>query len=61
MSPIEDGFGVELVGEIAKLIELSAETESSQFENHRNSVKVVAGAGYQRYLQIAEGWIPRVS
>jgi site-specific DNA recombinase len=47
MSPIEDGFGVELVGEIAKLIELSAETESSQFENHRSSVKVVAGAGFE--------------
>ena len=25
------------------------------------SVKVVAGARYQRYLQISEGWLPRVS
>ncbi len=47
LHPIDGGFEIELVGEIAKMIELSAGAESSQFDPYRSSVKVVAGAGFE--------------
>ncbi len=47
LHPIDNGFEIELVGEIAKMIELSAGAESSQFDPYRSSVKVVAGAGFE--------------
>ncbi len=39
-------FEIELVGEIANMVALSAGTESTNNERFRRSVKVVAGARY---------------
>jgi hypothetical protein len=39
----ETGFTIELVGEIANMVRLSAGAESLGNEPHRSSVKVVAG------------------
>ncbi len=52
LHPIDGGFEIELVGEIAKMIELSAGAESSPFDPYRSSVKVVAGAGNHRDLTL---------
>ncbi len=52
LHPIDGGFEIELVGEIAKMIELSAGAESSQFDPFRSSVKVVAGACNHRELTL---------
>jgi hypothetical protein len=41
----ENGFTIELVGEIANMVRLSAGTESLENELYRSSVKVVAGPG----------------
>jgi hypothetical protein len=43
----ENGFTIELVGEIANMVQLSAGTESLENELYRSSVKVVAGPGYE--------------
>jgi DNA invertase Pin-like site-specific DNA recombinase len=43
----DDGFEIVLVGEIAQMIEFSAETEGSHFDPYRSSVKVVAGVGFE--------------
>jgi DNA invertase Pin-like site-specific DNA recombinase len=58
LRPIEKGFEIELVGEIAKMIALPGGPRSAELKAYTSSVKVVAGTRYQRYLQIAEGWIP---
>jgi site-specific DNA recombinase len=42
--PADDGFAIELVGEIANMVRLSAGAESFGREPYRSSVKVVAGA-----------------
>jgi site-specific DNA recombinase len=39
----EDGFAIELIGEIANMVRLSAEVEALGNEPYRSSVKVVAG------------------
>jgi site-specific DNA recombinase len=41
------GFEIELVGEIANMVKLSAEAESLSREPYRSSVKVVAGRGFE--------------
>jgi hypothetical protein len=46
--PVNDGFAIELTGEIANMVTLSAGTESVSKEPYRSSVKVVAGARNQR-------------
>src|SRR5712691_12479863 len=51
LHPAEEGFRIELVGEIANMITLSAGAESVGSGPNRASVKVVAGIGNQRYLQ----------
>jgi hypothetical protein len=58
LRPIEKGFEIELVGEIAKMIALPSGPRSAELKEYTSSVKVVAGTRYQRYLRIAEGWIP---
>jgi site-specific DNA recombinase len=47
LHPVEDGFRVELVGEIANMIKLSTGAESLASEVERASVKVVAGVGFE--------------
>jgi hypothetical protein len=63
--PIEGGFEIELIGEIARMVELSLDPNGTKKaaldERTACSVKVVAGARNQRYLQISEGWLPRFS
>ena len=39
----EDGFAIDLVGEIANMVRLSAEAEGIGIEPFRSSVKVAAG------------------
>ena len=48
LHPAEDGFRIELVGEIANMVTLSAGAESVGCEKHRASVKVVAGTRNHR-------------
>jgi site-specific DNA recombinase len=43
----ETGFTIELVGEIANMVRLSAGAESLGNEPYRSSVKVVAGVGFE--------------
>jgi len=66
----DDGIEIELIGEIVNMIDLAqtaahkgtaASQEAAVPDVYRSSVKVVAGACNQRYLHIAEGWLPRVS
>ena len=45
--PAEDGLAIELIGEIANMVKLSAGAESVAKEPYRSSVKVVAGAGFE--------------
>src|SRR5262249_24456705 len=58
LHPVETGFEIELVGEIAAMIDLRAQataagpTGSVVPEMYRSSVKVVAGARNQRYLHL---------
>jgi hypothetical protein len=56
VAPIEGGFDVEIVGEIAQMIEigLGKGKKKGPVLNERmaRSVKVVAGARYQRYLHL---------
>jgi hypothetical protein len=65
LHPIDDGFEIELAGAIAHMVALSLDqtnTKKAAFdEKTACSVKLVAGARNQRYLQISEGWLPRVS
>ena len=44
---VTEGFEVELVGEIANMVQLSAGVESWAKEPYRSSVKVVAGVGFE--------------
>jgi hypothetical protein len=46
--PAETGFAIELTGEIANMVRLSAGAESLAKEPYRSSVKVVAGARIHR-------------
>ena len=48
LHPAEDGFRVELVGEIANMVTLSAGAECIGFERDKASVKVVAGTRNHR-------------
>jgi hypothetical protein len=61
----DTAFEIELTGAIAHMVVLSLDptnTRKAIFdEKTACSVKVVAGARYQRYLHISEGWLPRVS
>ena len=59
--PAEDGFAIELIGEIANMVTLSAGAESVTKESYRSSVKVVAGTRNQRYLQAVRARVPRLS
>jgi len=55
LHPAEDGFRIELIGEIANMVTLSAGTESVGSAVARASVKVVAGArNHRQYIVSAE-------
>jgi site-specific DNA recombinase len=58
--PAEDGFQIELVGEIASMVRLSAGPRSLGSTLESTSVKVVAGARNQRYLHSLRSRIPIV-
>jgi hypothetical protein len=45
--PADDGFAIELVGEIANMVRLSAGAEIVGKEPYRSSVKLVAGVGFE--------------
>ena len=47
MRPIDKGFEVELVGEIANMVKLPADAGSFDHDPFRSSVKVVAGGGFE--------------
>ncbi len=47
VAPAENGFAVELVGEIANMVQLSAGAGAVEREPYRSSVKVVAGVGFE--------------
>jgi site-specific DNA recombinase len=47
LHPNADGFRIELIGEIANMMTLSAGAESVGSELERASVKVVAGEGFE--------------
>jgi DNA invertase Pin-like site-specific DNA recombinase len=50
--PAENGFAIELIGEIANMVKLSAGAESLSREPYRSSVKVVAGERNHRELTL---------
>jgi hypothetical protein len=55
IGPTENGLEIEIVGEIAKMVELGIETGAKQAnfdERSTRSVKMVAGARNQRYLHL---------
>jgi len=55
IAPIENGLEIEIVGEIAKMVELGIRTNTKQAnldEKSTRSVKVVAGARNQRCLHL---------
>jgi hypothetical protein len=61
LHPNADGFRIELIGEIANMVTLSTGTAGSVGSELRwASVKVVAGAGNQRYLQVLQVRVPIV-
>ena len=60
MRPTEDGLSIELIGEIAHMVTLSAGAKSITKEPYRSSVKVVAGERNQRYLQAFRARVPRL-
>ena len=60
IKPLDHGFEIEIVGDLAKMIAAPKSGASEPIENE-SSVKVVAGARYQRYLQLARGWIPHIA
>ena len=43
----ENGVEIELIGEIANMVRLSAGSEGLEKEPYRSSVKVVAGVGFE--------------
>ena len=47
ISAAEDGFTIELVGEIANMVGLSSGPEDRKVGPYRSSVKVVAGVGFE--------------
>ena len=47
ISAAEDGFTIELVGEIANMVGLSSGPEGRKIGPYRSSVKVVAGVGFE--------------
>jgi len=53
LHPAEEGFRIELVGEIANMVALSAGVESAGSEPNRASVKVVAGTRNHRQFSIS--------
>jgi hypothetical protein len=56
--PADDGFAVELTGEIANMVTLSAEAESVSKEPYRSSVKVVAGVRNHLYRTLVHArWV----
>jgi hypothetical protein len=47
---------------MAALLPAPADSKKAVFDERTTcSVKMVVGARNQRYLQISEGWVPRVS
>jgi hypothetical protein len=48
LSPVEKGFEIELLGEIAKMIALPGKPGSAELKEYTSSVKVVAGARNRR-------------
>ncbi len=63
----KDSFEIELVGEIANMIDLAntkatnkkaAPEGSAVPAPYRSSVKVVAGAGYQRFRTTVSAYVP---
>ncbi len=61
VEPTDDGYDVELVGDIVQMLEVPGTPGGSVPELFKCSVKVVAGAGNQRYLQLTFSRIPRLS
>jgi site-specific DNA recombinase len=61
VGPVNDGFAIDLTGEIANIVTLSAEAESVSMEPYRRSVKVVAGERNQRYLHTLRSRIPTLN
>ena len=47
MRPVDKGFEIELIGEIANMVKLPASAGSFDHDPFRSSVKVVAGAGFE--------------
>ncbi len=69
LTPTDDGLAAELHGDLAQILALCDGAKDKR--GHKcelpgtgvpgSQLSVVAGARYQRYLQISEGWLPRVS
>jgi hypothetical protein len=57
--PIADGFDIDFVGEIVKMIGLPASIDGGNLDKFRVSAKRVAGACNRRYLQLAMSRFPR--
>ena len=66
LHPIDDQLQIELIGDLATLLGFAekkgADSKKPGSSGNLGSTKwLVAGARNQRYLHIAEGWLPRVS
>ncbi len=47
VQPTESGFEIELIGEIAAMVELGAYKEAAAVRPYQSSIKVVAGVGFE--------------
>jgi hypothetical protein len=62
LTPEAGDLRIDLKGQLAAILAISASSKKPEaFGLGSEQIKMVAGARYQRYLQIAEGWIPYAS
>jgi site-specific DNA recombinase len=61
LMPENGNLRVEVRGELAAILALAAGRKQPGRDDRVSAkqIKMVAGARYQRYLPISEGWIPR--
>ncbi len=61
LTPIDGGFEIQLVGEIAKMIALPDNSGGTKVGEYASSVKVVAGARNRLYLLIFAAGLPKIA
>jgi site-specific DNA recombinase len=60
LHPIDGALQIELVGDLAQILSI-ANKNPRRKDATGAQLTLVAGARYQRYLQLARGWIPHLA